>query len=305
MKFSIIVPVYNVEQYLSKCLDSIKNQTYTNFEVIIVNDGSTDNSEKIINKYLKDTRFKKYNKSNGGLSDARNYGIQFVSGEYILFIDSDDWIDNRILQKLEEIIKIKDYDLVKFNIIDVIDNREYKHKEKLTLSKEVSIKDLIWFDYFEPAVSYCYKTKFYTDNRFQFEQGKYHEDFGLIPIILAQAKSIYYLNYFGYYYVKRDNSIVNDKNKIAKRAEDTLYFFKKNSKMISNIKNIDKSTKEELISFYANGAIRKLSLLSDKKEYRKKLKKEKVYKYLSSNTIKRKIKKFICKISIDLYLKFF
>ena len=94
MKFSIVIPVYNVEKYIDKCLKSIINQTYDNFEVIVVNDGSPDNSQVIIDKYVKkDKRFKSYEKKNGGLSDARNYGLEYISGDYLLFIDSDDNIE--------------------------------------------------------------------------------------------------------------------------------------------------------------------------------------------------------------------
>ena len=95
MKFSIVIPVYNVEGYIEKCLNSIKIQTYSNFEVIIVNDGSPDNSEKKIKTFLKDKRFKYYKKENGGLSDARNYGIKYTTGDYLLFVDSDDYIDKK------------------------------------------------------------------------------------------------------------------------------------------------------------------------------------------------------------------
>ena len=95
MKFSIIVPVYNVEKYLKRCLDSIQNQTYDNFEVIIVNDGSPDHSQEIIDEYVKhDDRFLSYQKENGGLSDARNYGVKYATGDYLLFVDSDDYVSS-------------------------------------------------------------------------------------------------------------------------------------------------------------------------------------------------------------------
>lgn len=92
-KVSVIVPVYNVEKYLKQCLDSIVNQTYKNLEIIIVNDGTKDNSMKIVEEYLQDKRIKVINKENGGLSSARNRGIEEATGEYISFVDSDDYID--------------------------------------------------------------------------------------------------------------------------------------------------------------------------------------------------------------------
>ena len=305
MKFSIVVPVYNVEKYLEKCLKSIQNQTYDNFEVIIVNDGSTDNSKEIIRSFVKDPRFKSFNKKNGGLSDARNFGVKYTTGDFLLFIDSDDYIDKNLLTKLNNVIEQYNPDIIKFNFIDVIEDKEYKHFEKITVSKEVKLTELINFDYFEPACSYCYKINFYKENNFQFEIGKYHEDYGLIPLILLKSKSIYYLNYFGYFYVKRENSIINNNNKREKRAEDTLYFSLKNIRIIKKEKGIDNDTKDLLLNFYANGAINKLKSVENKKKYRRKLKDNKLYKYLIDKNCKQIIKKIICKISYDLYINFF
>ena len=98
---SVIIPIYNVEKYLTKCIESVINQTYKNLEIILVNDGSTDNSKEIIDKYSSiDSRIKVINKKNGGLSDARNVGIELAKGEYITFLDSDDWIELNMYEKL-------------------------------------------------------------------------------------------------------------------------------------------------------------------------------------------------------------
>ena len=100
---SVIVPIYNVEEYLPKCLDSILNQTFSNIEIICVNDGSTDGSRKVLEEYKKrDFRIKIVDKENGGLSSARNAGMKVAVGEYYSFIDSDDWIDKTMLEKLYE-----------------------------------------------------------------------------------------------------------------------------------------------------------------------------------------------------------
>ena len=118
VKFSIIVPVYNVEKYLEDCLDSILKQTYDDFEVIVVNDGSTDNSQKVIDNYAKrDNRIKAFKKKNGGVSDARNYGISKAKGEYFIFVDSDDTINDKLLEKLDkEIKKYDEIDLIKYQL---------------------------------------------------------------------------------------------------------------------------------------------------------------------------------------------
>ena len=103
IKFSIIVPAYNVADYIGDCLDSILNQTYKNFEVLVVNDGSTDNTHNICEYYKnKDSRILVFNKTNGGLSDARNYGMKRATGEYIVFIDSDDYIHTNSLEEFSK-----------------------------------------------------------------------------------------------------------------------------------------------------------------------------------------------------------
>ena len=92
-KITVFMPVYNSERYLKEAIDSILNQSYKNFELLIINDGSTDRSQEIIDKYVNlDSRFKGYIKKNGGLSDARNYGLKYVNSEYVMFIDSDDFV---------------------------------------------------------------------------------------------------------------------------------------------------------------------------------------------------------------------
>ena len=105
MKVSVIVPVYNTEKYLRKCLDSLVNQDFSDYEIVIVNDGSTDSSESIINEYVSKYDFiKSFAKANGGLSSARNYGIDKASGNYLAFVDSDDYVESNYLKELYESI---------------------------------------------------------------------------------------------------------------------------------------------------------------------------------------------------------
>lgn len=114
---SVVVPIYNVEKYLRQCLDSIQNQTYQNFECLLINDGSPDNSADICREYVeKDSRFKYFEKENGGLSDARNYGIRQSKGSYLTFVDSDDWLENDALQQLYDALKKK----MQILVLDVI-----------------------------------------------------------------------------------------------------------------------------------------------------------------------------------------
>ena len=109
---SIIIPVYNAEKYLRQCLDSIINQTYTNFEVLLVNDGSTDSSGMICQEYVEnDSRFRYFEKENGGASSARNLGLERSGGAYITFIDSDDWVTPEYLEVLYTTLKENDVDI--------------------------------------------------------------------------------------------------------------------------------------------------------------------------------------------------
>ena len=118
---SVIVPVYNTEKYLEKCLDSIVNQTFNNYEIIIINDGSPDNSETIIQEYLKKypQKIKYYKKENGGLSEARNMGILKSSGKYLMFVDSDDYISEDMIEKLYNCIETQDSDMAICNMIKI------------------------------------------------------------------------------------------------------------------------------------------------------------------------------------------
>ena len=136
-KFSIIIPVYNVEKYLRKCLDSIANQTYSDFEAICVNDGSTDNSLAILTEYSrKDGRFKVVSQENQGQGVARNYALMLATGEYIGFVDPDDWVELNWLQEVADKISKTNADLIEFNYYENFesDGREKVHKDKIHLN---------------------------------------------------------------------------------------------------------------------------------------------------------------------------
>ena len=119
MKISIVVPVYNVKQYICDCLDSIKNQIYTDFECIVVDDGSTDGCEKICDEYMhSDKRFRAFHKQNGGLVSARKFGVDKAVGEYVCFVDSDDFVSESYISAFAEIIEIHAPDMIANNYLD-------------------------------------------------------------------------------------------------------------------------------------------------------------------------------------------
>lgn len=311
MKFSIIVPIYNVENYILKCLESINNQSYTNYEVILVNDGSPDNSARIIKKFIKDkNNFKYYNKENGGLSDARNYGLQYCTGDYLLFLDSDDYISNDLLLELNKAIEKNNSDIIKYNIRFIYkngNNRIMKKDNFYNNHPNKAIAKLLEDELFEPAWLYCYKTEFWLKYDFKYTKGRYHEDFGLTPLILQEAKSISSIDYVGYNYIIREGSIMNSNNteKDFKKFNDCLAYFKENKTKIINSKNINNETKNLLLSYYANGVLNRAHALTGKNLTKaiKEIKTEKVYKYLLGNTILRKIKKLFVKYLPKIFIR--
>lgn len=299
MKFSIVIPVYNVEKYIDKCLDSVVKQTYDNYEVIIVNDGSPDNSQKIIDKYVnKDKRFRSYIKENGGLSDARNYGVKKATGDYLIFIDSDDYVDEQYLSKINSVLSCEEnVDVIKIKIILVDENGIKIREEKgFDFNDYVDFADLVKLEFIEPAWSYVYSLKFWNENKFKYAKERLHEDFGLTPEILVKADRIYYLNTYCYFYVQRPNSIMsaNDSKKIKKKAYDMLYQYDR----LMTVDVYDQRKDRIFKSFLSNAIISKTNTLNDtdKKEYMKEITKRHAVDYLLTDSIKRKIKKLMLKI---------
>lgn len=312
MKFSVIVPVYNVEKYISKCIDSILNQTYKNLELIIVNDGSPDNSQKIIDKYAKkDKRIKSLIKENGGLSDARNYGVQYATGDYLLFVDSDDSIENKLLEKINKTLLKKQVDIVRFECS--LYNEEGKKISSYGgmnyHNKDISscIKELITRKYVEPAWLYCYNLVFWKENKFKYNKGKIHEDFGLTPLILYKANTISSIDYNGYRYLIREGSITNNSN-YAKKKKAVYDMYEQGIKINKLLEEEVDSVKKQAILNYINESLmlksRELNS-EDRKKYIKELRKEKISQKISPYNTKKLVKKIVSSLSINLYVKVF
>lgn len=304
-KFSIIVPVYNVEKYLRKCLESIKNQTYKDYEVIIVNDGSTDGSANILKEY----DYKIINQNNQGLSMARNNGAKFAKGEYLIFIDSDDYIEKNLLKEINKSIKNNE-DIIRYQIQEVTENSEnvtkYNESPFENLNGEEAFKTISGYHFVENAWCYAIKRTYYEKEKFSFAKGKIHEDFGLIPLVIIKAKSVTSINYIGYNYLQRTGSIMNSKNDYEKTKKKVNDFYEHYNFLIKETKNLKIDT-AYLKSFISNSLILKITTLNTKdyKIYLKKLKKDKVFDNLLSDTVARKIKKILIKISPKIYYKFF
>lgn len=307
-KISVIIPVYNTEKYLEKCLDSIINQTYQDFEIVIINDGSIDNSQNIIEKYLDkyQNKIKCINKENGGLSSARNYGIEVARGDYIIFVDSDDYIKKDLFEQLLPYIQ-KDIDLVKYKLIKV--SEEYKELERVDgpsfdeVTGEEGFNKLVFNDVLlEPACLYLYKRDIFIKNNLRFLENTYHEDFGLVPIILLYTNSIVSINFYGYYYLQANNSITRneDYTKTIKRANDLLIHYDNMKKTIENL-NIKQKTKENMYLYYTNAIFDNLKKLQkkEKKKYVQQIHKRKLLNNIKIINLKRLIKRMI----LYIYLK--
>lgn len=310
-KISVIIPVYNTERYLRKCLNSIINQEYQNLEIIIVNDGSTDKSEDIIKEYVKENNKIIYlTKENGGLSDCRNYGMKYATGDYICFVDSDDYLDKELFEKLKKYIDLE-YDMIKYKLVKVDEN--YKETEKINGPIFENKSGIEAFNILcdsdvmlQPACLYLYKTSLLKENKFEYPVGKYHEDFARTLLIMLKANKVASTNVFGYYYYQSQTSITrgNEETKKSKRAWDMLdhYDF-----MIEKIReyNLDKNTEYNLKKYYTNNILIKTNELSkaNRQKYIKEIKQRKLIKNIKVKNFKQLIKRMILSININWYLK--
>ncbi len=232
---TVVIPIYKVEKYLQKCLDSIINQSYKNLEIILVNDGSPDNCGKICDEYAKkDTRIKVIHKENGGLSDARNIGIKNANGKYITFIDSDDYITEDYVEYLYELIKKYNVKLSICGIKTVwketkIQKRE-KEKEELLNSKQ-AFENMLFAKGIEVAAyGKMYLTELWEE--YEFPKGKAYEDTAVVYKLIEKAENIAYGNKKCYYYVARVGSI-SKQQQFNKNEEDYIKHTKEMLEFIS------------------------------------------------------------------------
>jgi len=225
--FSLIIPVYNVEKYLKECLDSVLCQTYGDWEAICINDGSTDGSATILEEYAaKDSRFKVISQANGGLSVARNSGLEAASGDYVLFLDSDDYLEKDALRIIAD--NLSDEDLLCFS------GRRFFEE-----SGEYEKADVLPQETFETGWEYyskhaldkrsfafvcvvlrCYRRAYLLKNSLQFKPGIYHEDNMFTPLACYYAKKVKVIPDVLYDYRVRESSIMTTRS--LKHKEDII-----------------------------------------------------------------------------------
>lgn len=217
---SVIIPVYNIEDYISKCLDSVIRQTYRNIEIIVINDGSNDGSLNICNMYSStDNRIKLINVPNGGVSSARNIGIKDSNGDYIMFVDGDDFIAETMIEDLVKIIVSTNVDIVECNYITFYEKEELKVNDLRysvdLFSAEEAFLDLVLNRRFKPVVwNKIYKKNLM--NNMEFRVDKRNEDEFWLPNIFANCNKIAKLNKELYYYVQHLDSFMGEQYNIKR-----------------------------------------------------------------------------------------
>lgn len=273
---SIIVPAYNSEKTIKKCLHSILEQTYKNFEVILVDDGSTDLTKAICMDFVNlDKRFKYYYKENGGLSDARNFGLKMATGDYYSFIDSDDYIHKDFYKESINLFNKYNADIVSFDLMIVNeDMKEYEYnikKEKeAVLEKNEALKE-----YLSPRkkryIHHGLCMKVYKKSLFDnliFEKGRFHEDLFITYKLIEKANVFIYKSLPYYFYFQNNSSIthnISDKNivDIYDAMNVILTYYKNNSDIysfsvalaLSEYINYIAATKKDIFKNRTNGII--------------------------------------------------
>ena len=227
---TVVIPVYNVEKYLKRCIESILIQGWKNYDILLVDDGSTDHSPQICDDYVKAYDFiSVIHKENGGLSEARNTGISNAKGEYVYFPDSDDWIESSTFSDLAEVIESDKYDIISFN-------REFvKGEDDLIVSDPVLTQVFEGKDAFVQMLKHSYITGFandkiyrkslFIDNNILFPSGKYYEDLGTNYKLFLSANKVYATNQKYYHYLI-DNPDAITKSWNEQKLENMISFFK-------------------------------------------------------------------------------
>ena len=308
---SVIVPIYKVENYLDRCVKSIVEQTYPNLEIILVDDGSPDQCPKLCDEWAKkDQRIKVIHKENGGLSDARNVGMKIMMGDYVSYIDSDDWIAEDMYETMLDAIKKNHADICECGFertSGMIENaRTQQNDQAVILEKENALLAVVE-EKIQPVVwNKLYKREIVET--LYFEVGKYNEDEFFTYKAIEKAEKIVQIPYIGYYYFFREDSIINETYTI--RRLDGLEARYERMKYLKKYPEIYGIAKRQLVFNCMYHYQKGLQFLSGKElgELKKKVKriyydisitKEDIQKY----TLKEKIWFYISKVSLDLVCK--
>lgn len=309
---SIIVPIYNVEKYLSRCVESLLNQTLENIQIILVNDGSTDNSGEIAKVYAEKNPDKilYLEKENGGLSDARNYGMPFATGKYIAFLDSDDYIEKNAYEEMYNKACEGNYDYVECDFI-----WEYPNKRKIDKIVNYRNKKEMLTNVRVVAWNKLIKREIIEKNKLQFPKGLRYEDVEFTYKLIPHLKSMEYVDKAFVHYIQRENSIANVQNErtveIFTILDNVVEYYKDNG--------LYEEYKEELEYMITRivlcSSLKRITKVKNKEKRKELEKKSWIYvnekfsswkqnKYLKEvNNAKNKYIKTVNKLTYPIYVK--
>lgn len=289
MKVSIIIPAYNIENCIERCLKSIIKQTLTDIEIIVINDGSIDNTLKLINIFAKkDKRVKVVNKKNEGSIEARKSGLKLANGEFILFVDGDDWIEVDCLEKLYNTSKENDFDVVLYNAFYSYDDRKepfdtfkISNKTKNDFLKELFLGKI------NPGICFKFIRKTFLNlNEIQFPNNiSYAEDLAASASIFIKLPNIGTCNERLYNYYQRSNSITKISNNKILEIDKAMKFIEND---LNENKMNEKYKKEFEYLIYMHMFISKVVMISDLNNFNRVL-----YKQYKNKDIKSKDNKYI------------
>lgn len=305
IKFSIIIPVYNVEPYLERCLDSVLSQDFASMEAILVDDGSRDKSGAMCDQYAgKYPWIKVIHKKNGGLSSARNVGIEEASGEYLFFLDSDDYIAEDMCGKLAEYLRT--YPGVDMISIDGYEEAVSYRKPMRRIPVEspscASGEDYLIRRYSQrnmnvEACIYLFRRAFLMEHGFQFVEGILHEDVEFTPRVIEQAEKILEVPDAFYYYIVREGSISTRRDR-TKNIQDLFHTLKRTSIRAEQMANKELSrwTKDAVLNSY-------LSMVQDARMYKKKYRHllDKRFVFGKAATSKNRLRAALFLLNVRLY----
>ena len=266
-KVSLIIPVYNVENYIEKCLNSVVNQTLKDMEVIIVNDGSKDLSKQKIEKYLEKYPWIKYlEKENGGLSDARNYGLHYATGKYIAFLDSDDYVENTMYEEMYNLAERENADMVECDFIWEYPNKIRKDVGVIYNSKKEMIEKarvVAW--------NKLIKREVLKRTQIEFPVGLRYEDVEFFYKLVPYLNKVSFVKKCFIHYIQRENSIANTQNirnkEIFTVLENVITYYKEN--------DLYDEYKEELeyiyVRFLLCSSLKRMCKIKEKNERKKAL----------------------------------
>lgn len=253
---SIVVPVYNVEQYVEKCLTSLleQNLSQDNYEILVINDGSKDNSLSIVESVASNYKnIRVFTQENRGLSGARNTGLQHARGNYVWFVDSDDWIEANCLEKVVNLCKDHNLDILQFCAANIIDEIPVRRFHRRNTGMIMTGKECIKYRFPHCAPFSIYKRAFLHENNLSFYEGIFHEDNEFTPRTYYVAQRVEAIDDILYYVYQNPNSITRTIN--PKKSKDSIVVMKSLDAFSKDFKGDERKSFDDIITSIMNVAL--------------------------------------------------